>query len=100
MHTGAINLPLHTGKAPGWLFERMVKLAGAITEVIIYEYSRDEFLSGALKMALSAEEHGIAVIQAGWPQKLILHASRTAMSCTTTVFSSLKKANGQLCSRA
>ncbi len=90
MRTGAVNLPLHTGKAPRWLFDRMVKLAGAITEVIIYEYSRDEFLRrisdphwfqafscvlgfdwhssgtttttcGALKMALSAEEHGIAV---------------------------------------
>ncbi len=90
MRTGAVNLPLHTGKAPRWLFERMVKLAGAITEVIIYEYSRDEFLRrisdpywfqafscvlgfdwhssgtttttcGALKMALSPQMHGIAV---------------------------------------
>jgi len=27
-HTGIANLPLHGGKAPPWLFERMVKLAG------------------------------------------------------------------------
>lgn len=90
MRTGTVSLPLHTGKAPRWLFERMVKLAGGITETIIYEYGRDEFLRrisdpfwfqafscvlgfdwhssgtttttcGALKVALSPEEHGIAV---------------------------------------
>ncbi len=44
MRTGVVNLPLHTGKAPRWLFGRMVKLAKAITEVIVYEYNQDEFL--------------------------------------------------------
>jgi len=34
--TGIANLPLHYGKAPRWLFERMVKLAKAITEAIIH----------------------------------------------------------------
>ena len=29
--TGIANLPLHYGKAPPWLFERMVKLAREIT---------------------------------------------------------------------
>lgn len=90
MRTGSVNLPLHNGKTPRWLFERMVKLAGGITEVIIYEYGIKEFLRrisnpywfqafscvlgfdwhssgtttttcGALKVALSPEEHGIAV---------------------------------------
>lgn len=42
--TGTANLPLHTGKAPPWLFKRMVKLAGAISEAVVQEYGRDEFL--------------------------------------------------------
>lgn len=42
--TGVANLPLHPGKAPRWLFGRMVKLSGAITEVIVNEYSHEEFL--------------------------------------------------------
>ncbi|MFC2013515.1 DUF763 domain-containing protein [Chloroflexota bacterium] len=29
--TGIANLPLHYGKAPRWLFDRMVKLAREIT---------------------------------------------------------------------
>jgi len=42
--TGVANLPLHPGKAPRWLFKRMVALSKGITEVIIYEYGSDEFL--------------------------------------------------------
>jgi hypothetical protein len=42
--TGVANLPLHPGKAPRWLFGRMVKLSGAITEAVVDEYSKDEFL--------------------------------------------------------
>lgn len=42
--TGVTNLPLHGGKAPPWLFKRMVKLSGAISEVIVSEYGADEFL--------------------------------------------------------
>lgn len=42
--TGVANLPLHPGKAPRWLFKRMVGLSRGIAEVIIYEYGCDEFL--------------------------------------------------------
>jgi len=42
--TGVASLPLHPGKAPRWLFGRMVKLAGAISEVMIEEYGRKRFL--------------------------------------------------------
>lgn len=90
MKTGTANLPLHTGFAPPWLFKRMVKLAGEVVEALVYEHGSDEFLrrvadphwfqalacvlgfdwhssgtttvtTGALKMALSPERHGIAV---------------------------------------
>lgn len=44
MRTGIANLPLHPGKCPPWLFKRMKKLSGAISEIIIYEYSQDELL--------------------------------------------------------
>lgn len=44
MKTGVAELPLHPGKCPPWLFARMKKLAGILAEIIIYEYSREEFL--------------------------------------------------------
>lgn len=85
------DLPLHTGSAPRWLFDRMVELSGAIAEAVIEEYGQDELLRrlsdpywfqalgcvigfdwhssgvttttmGALKQALSPQEHGIAVV--------------------------------------
>ncbi len=88
--TGTASLPLHPGKAPRWLFGRMVKLAGAISEVMIYEYGHERFLStisdpfwfqafscvlgfdwhssgtttvtcGALKEAMKEKEYGIKV---------------------------------------
>ena len=89
--TGVADLPLHYGRCPRWLFDRMTKLSGAITEVIIHEYSRDEFLKrvsdplwfqafgcvlgfdwhssgvtttvlGAMKVAIKPEGLGIAVL--------------------------------------
>jgi hypothetical protein len=42
--TGIANLPLHYGKAPRWLFDRMVKLAREITIVIIVDYGAEEML--------------------------------------------------------
>ena len=87
---GVVNLPLHGGHAPKWLFQRMVKLTRGITETILYEYDTAEFLRrisdpywfqalscvigfdwhssgtttttcGAMKMAIDPEEHGIMV---------------------------------------
>jgi hypothetical protein len=88
--TGIANLPLHGGKAPAWLTNRMRKLAKEITTIIIDEHGTDTFLTrisdpywfqafgcvlgydwhssgvttvvtGILKQALSPQEHGIAV---------------------------------------
>jgi len=41
---GLADLPLHGGKAPGWLVKRMIKLANCIVAVILEEYGRDVFL--------------------------------------------------------
>ncbi len=89
--TGVADLPLHGGKCPPWLFRRMKRLAGLITEAVVHEYGVDEFLKrmsnpyffqslgcvlgfdwhssgvttttmGALKESLDPEEHGIAVL--------------------------------------
>ncbi len=38
------QLPLHTGKAPPWLFKRMTKLAGAVTAAIVEEFGPEEML--------------------------------------------------------
>ena len=42
--TGIANLPLHHGKAPRWLFDRMVKLSREITIAIVTEYGPEEML--------------------------------------------------------
>ncbi|MGC9048961.1 MAG: DUF763 domain-containing protein [Patescibacteria group bacterium] len=44
MRTGIVNLPLHWGSMPAWLFERMTKLARAIIEAMVYEFGRKEIL--------------------------------------------------------
>jgi len=88
--TGVANLPLHGGKAPKWLFKRMILLSKSITDVIIFEYGREEFLKrisdpfwfqalscvlgfdwhssgcttvtcGALKEAIKPNDHGFAI---------------------------------------
>lgn len=88
---GIANLPMHYGHPPRWLFKRMVRLSGAISEVIIEEYGLNEFLErisnpywfqcfscvigfdwhssgtttttcGALRASLNAQDHGIVVL--------------------------------------
>lgn len=44
MKSGQADLPLHYGKVPEWLAQRMSALGGAIVEAIIIEYGRDKFL--------------------------------------------------------
>ena len=91
MHrTGVASLPLHGGRAPGWLTGRMRRLAKEISKIVIEEYGTATFLqrlsdpywfqalgcvlaydwhssgvttvvTGILKNALSPEEHGVAV---------------------------------------
>ena len=87
---GTATLPLHNGRAPRWLFDRMETLGGTIAQAVIDEYGRAEFLArlsdpywfqalgcvigfdwhssglttttmGALKEALDPQEHGVAV---------------------------------------
>jgi uncharacterized protein len=42
--TGSATLPLHSGRAPAWLFGRMTKLAPEIVEAIVLEHGRHAFL--------------------------------------------------------
>ncbi len=85
------DLPLHSGSAPRWLFDRMVELSGAIAEVVVDEYGPAELLRrladphwfqafgcvlgfdwhssgvttttmGALKVALSSTDLPVAVV--------------------------------------
>jgi hypothetical protein len=42
--TGSATLPLHGGKAPRWLFDRMSQLAPAIAEIIVLEQGRSDLL--------------------------------------------------------
>lgn len=42
--TGVADLPLHGGRAPSWLFQRMSRLAGAVVEAIALESGPPEVL--------------------------------------------------------
>ena len=42
--TGSATLPLHSGRVPAWLAERMAKLGRVIIEALVYHYGRDEVL--------------------------------------------------------
>src|ERR671925_2417885 len=42
--SGVADLPLHGGRVPSWLAERMSKLGAAIVETIVERYGRSELL--------------------------------------------------------
>jgi uncharacterized protein len=41
---GSADLPLHGGRVPPWLADRMTRLGAVITQAIVHHYGRDEFL--------------------------------------------------------
>jgi hypothetical protein len=43
--SGFADLPLHGGRVPPWLAERMTKLGAAIVEIILIQYGHSELLS-------------------------------------------------------
>src|SRR5215831_14445226 len=43
--SGVADLPLHGGRVPAWLAQRMTRLGTAITEAVVFEYGTSAFLS-------------------------------------------------------
>ncbi len=43
--SGTADLPLHSGRVPSWLAERMTRLGTAIVESVLYHYGHSELLS-------------------------------------------------------
>src|SRR3569833_1174310 len=41
---GSADLPLHGGRVPQWLADRMTRLGAVISEAIVHHYGRDELL--------------------------------------------------------
>lgn len=41
---GSADLPLHNGRVPAWLGQRMSRLGAVIAQAIVHHYGRDEFL--------------------------------------------------------
>lgn len=41
---GYVDLPLHTGKCPTWLFEKMVKLGRSILLIVYHEFGEEELI--------------------------------------------------------
>ncbi len=42
--SGSADLPLHGGRVPAWLAQRMTRLGAVIAQAIVHEYGRDELL--------------------------------------------------------
>jgi hypothetical protein len=42
--SGSASLPLHGGRVPAWLAERMTKLGALMSQAIVHHYGRDELL--------------------------------------------------------
>lgn len=74
------DLPLHYGRVPPWLADRMTKLGGAIIEALVLEYGRSEVLR-RLSDPLWFQSFG-AVLGMDW------HSS----GITTSVMGALKRA--------
>src|SRR5512146_1149057 len=43
--SGVADLPLHGGRVPAWLADRMTKLGTAIAENVVYQYGPSELLT-------------------------------------------------------
>src|SRR3954463_6802041 len=43
--SGVTDLPLHGGRVPDWLAQRMTRLGTTITEAIVHDYGTSAFLS-------------------------------------------------------
>lgn len=78
--TGYADLPLHHGRVPPWLAERMTRLGGAIVEALALEYGKPEVLK-RLSDPLWFQAFG-SVLGMDW------HSS----GITTSVMGALKKA--------
>jgi uncharacterized protein len=42
--SGGADLPLHNGRVPDWLGQRMARLGALVAETVVHHYGRDEFL--------------------------------------------------------
>src|ERR1043165_6025334 len=42
--SGSADLPLHSGRVPAWLAERMAKLGAIVGQAIFHHYGRDDYL--------------------------------------------------------
>lgn len=78
-HTGTAHLPLHYGRAPRWLFERMIPLAREITLAIVTDFGPAEMLR--------------RLAEPGWFQALgcVLGFDWHSSGLTTTVCGALKE---------
>jgi len=81
---GNADLPLHSGYVPRWLSLRMARLGAVVTQAIIHEYGRDEFLR-RLSHPFWFQSFG-AVMGMDW------HSS----GITTSVIGALKRGLGPL----
>src|SRR5438128_12256897 len=82
--SGSADLPLHGGRVPPWLGERMTRLGAVISQAIVHHYGREELLR-RLSHPFWFQSFG-AVMGMDW------HSS----GITTSVLGALKRGLGPL----
>src|SRR5678810_1494238 len=82
--SGSADLPLHGGRVPSWLADRMTRLGAVMSEAIVHAYGRDELLR-RLAHPFWFQSFG-AVMGMDW------HSS----GITTSVIGALKRGLGPL----
>ena len=76
MRTGTADLPLHGGRAPRWLFERMTSLAREMTLAMLAEEGTPGLSNGALVVLGFPDSSVRAVAQASVAAFLSLAVTR------------------------
>ncbi len=90
MKTGSVDLPLHPGKCPPWLFQRMKPLARELSTIIIENYGTAELLRRlsdpmffqALGCALAFDWHssGLTTTTCGAIKEALMGSQQSASS--------------------
>jgi hypothetical protein len=100
--TGSADLPLHGGRVPPWLAERMASLGAIITRAVVHRYGRDEFLqrlshpfwfqslgmdwhSSGITSVIGALKRGLAPCKANWASMSAAAAASTPAARQTKV---------------
>jgi hypothetical protein len=107
--TGSADLPLHSGRVPDWLAERMARMSRVLVESLVLHYGRHEvlrrlahpfwFQSLGAVMGMDWHSSGVTTTVLGALKRGLTPGGRQLGSCMPTASSSRTTMRGRWCSR-